>query len=161
MEIEMTLKGCTLDPITNMPIILLGEREGRRVLPIWIGHFEAISIEQHVENAKPPRPMTYDLLKSVIDDLGGEVERVVVCGLKENTFYAAIYIRSLRGVVSIDARPSDAINLALRPGSKIFVEESVIEGARSVDMQQDAMDVGRLQKWLESLSEEDVGKYKM
>jgi len=105
--------------------------------------------------------MTYDLLKSVIDDLGGEVERVVVCGLKENTFYAAIYIRSLRGVVSIDARPSDAINLALRTGSKIFVEESVIEGARSVDMQQDAMDVGRLQKWLESLSEEDVGKYKM
>jgi len=161
MEIEMTIKGLMIDPITNMPIIVLRDEEGQRVLPIWVGVFEANAIALQIENVQTPRPMTHDLLKSVIDDLQGHVERIVVCELKENTFYARIYIHSSQGVLAVDSRPSDAIALALRTRSKIFVEDSVIQSARSVEMSRESMDVGRLQKWLEGLSEEELGKYKM
>jgi bifunctional DNase/RNase len=161
MEIEMTIKGLMIDPITNMPIIVLRDREGQRILPIWVGVFEANAIALQIENVQTPRPMTHDLLKNVIDDLAGQVERIVVNELKENTFYAAIHIRAGNGLVTVDARPSDAIALALRTHSKIFVEESVIQSARSVEMSKESMDVGRLQKWLENLSEDELGKYKM
>jgi bifunctional DNase/RNase len=161
VEIEMTLKGLMVDPITNMPIIVLREVAGARVLPIWVGVFEANAIALRIENVETPRPMTHDLLKTVISDLGGEVERIVVCALRENTFYATLEIRSPHGVLKIDARPSDAIALALRVGSKVFVEEAVIQTARSVEMSQESMDVGRLQKWLEGLTDDDLGKYKM
>ena len=161
MEIEMTLKGLMVDPITNMPIIVLREVEGARVLPIWVGVFEANAIALRIENVETPRPMTHDLLQNVIANLGGTVERVVVCALRENTFYATLEIRSSQGAVTIDARPSDAIALALRADSRIFVEESVIQHARAVETSQDSMDVGRLQKWLESLTDDDLGKYKM
>ena len=161
MEIEMTIKGLMIDPITNMPIIVLRDEEGQRVLPIWVGVFEANAIALQIENVQTPRPMTHDLLKNVIDDLRGHVERIVVCELKENTFYATIYIRVDGRIQSVDARPSDAIALALRTRSKIFVEHTVIENARSVEMSRESMDVGRLQKWLESLSEDELGKYKM
>ena len=93
MEIEMTIKGLMIDPITNMPIIVLRDREGQRILPIWVGVFEANAIALQIENVQTPRPMTHDLLKNVIDDLAAQVERIVVCELKENTFYAAIHIR--------------------------------------------------------------------
>jgi len=161
MEIEMTIKGLMIDPITNMPIIVLRDEEGQRVLPIWVGVFEANAIALQMENVQTPRPMTHDLLKNVIDDLRGHVERIVVCELKENTFYATIYIRVDGRIQTVDARPSDAIALALRTRSKIFVEHTVIENARSVEMSRESMDVGRLQKWLESLSEDELGKYKM
>jgi len=161
MEIEMTIKGLMIDPITNMPIIVLRDDDGQRVLPIWVGVFEANAIALQIENVQTPRPMTHDLLKNVIDDLQGRVERIVVCELKENTFYARIYIRTSGGVLAIDSRPSDAIALALRTHSKIFVEDSVIQSARSVEMSRESMDVGRLQKWLEGLSEDELGKYKM
>jgi len=161
MEIEMTIKGLMIDPITNMPIIVLRDEEGQRVLPIWVGVFEANAIALQIENVQTPRPMTHDLLKNVIDDLNGQVERIVVCELKENTFYATIYIRTDGRVQAVDARPSDAIALALRTRSKIFVEHTVIENARSVEMSRESMDVGRLQKWLENLSEDELGKYKM
>jgi bifunctional DNase/RNase len=161
VEIEMTVKGYLPDPITNMPIIVLREVEGARVLPIWVGFFEANAIHLQIERIQTPRPMTHDLLKAVIEELGGHLERVVVCDLKDNTFYAKLEIRSPRGVLKIDARPSDAIALALRVGSKVFVEEAVIQTARSVEMSQDSMDVGRLQKWLEGLTDDDLGKYKM
>ena len=161
MEIEMTIKGLMIDPITNMPIIVLRDEEGQRVLPIWVGVFEANAIALQIENVQTPRPMTHDLLKNVIDDLRGHVERIVVCELKENTFYATIYIRVDGRIQTVDARPSDAIALALRTRSKIFVEHTVIENARSVEMSRESMDVGRLQKWLESLSEDELGKYKM
>jgi bifunctional DNase/RNase len=161
MQIEMTIRGLMVDPITNMPIVVLRENEGSRVLPIWVGVFEANAIALQIENVETPRPMTHDLLKSVISDLSGEVERVVVCELKENTFYATIDIRAPKGVVTIDARPSDAIALALRTGTRIFVEESVIKSARSVDDDSESVDVGRLQKWLEGLSDDELGKYKM
>jgi uncharacterized protein len=161
VEIEMAIKGLIVDPITNMPIILLREITGERVLPIWVGHFEANAIALQIENVQTPRPMTHDLLKSVIDHLDGHVERIVVCELKENTFYATLHVLSPKGHLSVDSRPSDAIALALRTGARIFVEEAVIQNARSVEMSRDSMDVGRLQKWLENLSDDDLGKYKM
>jgi uncharacterized protein len=164
MEIEMTIKGLMIDPITNMPIIILRDQEGQRLLPIWVGVFEANAIALQIENVQTPRPMTHDLLKSMIDHLEARVERIVVCALKENTFYATIHLHAARGggKVAVDARPSDAIALALRTSSPIFVEEAVIQSARSVESGgKESMDVGRLQKWLEGLSEEDLGKYKM
>jgi len=150
-----------VDPITNMPIIVLREVEGQRVLPIWVGVFEANAIALQVENVQTPRPMTHDLLKTVIDQLGGRVERIVVCELKENTFYATLHILSAKGLLEVDARPSDAIALALRSGVRIFVDEAVIQNARSVEMSRETVDVGRLQKWLENLPDDDLGKYKM
>jgi hypothetical protein len=161
VEIEMAIKGLMVDPITNMPIIVLREAEGQRVLPIWVGVFEANAIALQVENVQTPRPMTHDLLKTVIDQLGGRVERIVVCELKENTFYATLHILSAKGLVEVDARPSDAIALALRSGARIFVDEAVIQNARSVEMSRETVDVGRLQKWLENVPDDDLGKYKM
>ena len=161
MEIEMAIKGLMVDPITNMPIIVLREAEGQRVLPIWVGVFEANAIALQVENVQTPRPMTHDLLKTVIDQLGGRVERIVVCELKENTFYATLHILTAGELVEVDARPSDAIALALRSGARIFVDEAVIQNARSVEMSRETVDVGRLQKWLENVPDDDLGKYKM
>jgi uncharacterized protein len=158
MEIEMTIKGLAIDPITNMPIVVLRDQEGQRVLPIWIGVFEANAIALQIENVQTPRPMTHDLLKNVIADLDAQVERIVVCALRENTFYALIHIRSSHGELHIDARPSDAIALALRTRSRIFVDESVIQNANNMEKE---TDIGRLQKWLENLPEEELGKYKM
>jgi uncharacterized protein len=161
VEIEMAIKGLMVDPITNMPIIVLREVEGQRVLPIWVGVFEANAIALQVENVQTPRPMTHDLLKSVIEQLGARVERIVVCELKENTFYATLHVVSAKGLVEVDARPSDAIALALRSGARIFVDDAVILNSRSVEMSQETVDVGRLQKWLENLPDDDLGKYKM
>jgi bifunctional DNase/RNase len=162
LEIEMTLKGLTIDPITNMPIIVLRDQDGQRILPIWVGVFEANAIALQIENVETPRPMTHDLLKRVVDALGARVESVVVCALKENTFYATIRLETARGSTTIDARPSDAIALALRTHSRIFVEEAVMDTARSMEVSRDPqMDIGRLQKWLEGLSEDELGRYKM
>jgi hypothetical protein len=161
MQIEMSIKGLMIDPITNMPIIVLRDQEGQRLLPIWVGVFEANAIALQIEKVETPRPMTHDLLRNVIADLEGTVERIVVCDLKENTFYATIHIRSAQRALTVDARPSDAIALALRTQAKIFVEESVIAGAQGAEASKDSMDVGRLRKWLEGLSEDQLGKYKM
>ena len=162
MQIEMTIKGLMVDPITNMPIIILRDKDGQRVLPIWVGVFEANAIALQIENVQTPRPMTHDLLKNIIDDLSAQVERIVVTELKENTFYALIHLRRNGHSIEVDARPSDAIALALRTRSPIFVEEAVIQNARSVEnSRESSMDVTRLQKWLEGLSEDELGKYKM
>ena len=161
MQIEMTIKGLMVDPITNMPIIILRDKDGQRVLPIWVGVFEANAIAQQIENVAPPRPMTHDLLRNVIHDLNATVEKIVVCDLQENTFYAMIHLTLNGDTVAIDARPSDAIALALRTRSPIFVEDSVIDHAKTVDFASDRADTERLQKWLESLDPDDLGKYKM
>jgi hypothetical protein len=161
LEIEMSIKGLSVDPITNMPIIVLRETEGERVLPIWVGVFEANAIALQIESVQTPRPMTHDLLKSVIDELGGRLERIVVSELKDNTFYATLRLRSQQGTLTVDARPSDAIALALRSGARIFVEEAVIESAHSLDEPSPETGLRRVQKWLESLSDEELGKYKM
>jgi uncharacterized protein len=161
MEIEMTIKGLMVDPITNMPIILLRDEAGQRVLPIWVGIFEANAIALQIENVATPRPMTHDLLRNVIRDLNASVTRVVVCDLKENTFYAMIYLQVGGETVAVDARPSDAIALALRTRAPIFVEETVVENAKTIDFGSERADSERLQKWLESLDPDDLGKYKM
>jgi uncharacterized protein len=161
MQVEMTIKGLMVDPITNMPIIILRDKDGQKVLPIWVGIFEANAIALQIENVATPRPMTHDLLKNVIADLKAEVEKIVVCDLKENTFYAMIHILVNGHTVVVDSRPSDAIALALRAKAPIFVEESVIENARSLDITTEKADSDRLQKWLESLDPEELGKYKM
>ena len=161
MLIEMTIKGLMVDPVTNMPIVILKDKQGDRVLPIWVGIFEANAIALQIENVATPRPMTHDLLRNIIADLDGQVDRVVVCDLKDNTFYAIIHLTVRGERVAIDARPSDAIALALRTRSPILVEENVIDSAKTVDFNADRTDSDRLQKWLESLDPEELGKYKM
>jgi uncharacterized protein len=161
MQIEMTIKGLMVDPITNMPIVILRDKEGQRVLPIWVGIFEANAIALQIENISTPRPMTHDLLRNVIQDLKASVQKIVVCDLQENTFYALIYLRLNGDTLAIDARPSDAIALALRTRAPIFVEDTVIDNARTVDVTSEKADADRLHKWLESLDPDDLGKYKM
>ena len=161
MQIEMTIKGLMVDPITNTPIIILRDKDGDKVLPIWVGLPEANAIALQIENISTPRPMTHDLLRNVIQDLKASVRKVVVCDLQENTFYALIYLSLGGETVAVDARPSDAIALALRSRAPIFVEDSVIEHAKTVDFSSEKADADRLQKWLESLDPDELGKYKM
>ena len=161
MQSEMVIKGLMVDPVTNMPIVILRDKEGERVLPIWVGIFEANAIALQIENVATPRPMTHDLLRNVIRDMNGTVEKIVVSDLKDTTFYALIYLQIGGEVVAIDARPSDAIALALRTQAPIFVEDHVIDSAKMVDFKPESADSERLQRWLESLDPEEFGKYKM
>jgi bifunctional DNase/RNase len=161
MLIEMSIKGLMVDPVTNMPIVILKDKEGDRVLPIWVGIFEANAIALQIENVATPRPMTHDLLRNVISDLEGQVDRIVVSDLKDNTFYAVIHLTVRGERVAIDARPSDAIALALRTRSPILVEENVIDTAKTVDFNADRTDNDRLQTWRASLTPEELGKYQI
>src|SRR3954470_929449 len=161
MQIEMTIKGLMVDPLTDTPIVILLDKEGDRVLPIWVGIVEANAIALQIQNVSTPRPMTHDLLRNVIQDLKATVDKIVVSDLQENTFYALIYLSVNGDTVAIDARPSDAIALALRTRAPIFVEDSVIDNAKSADFTSEKTDADRLHKWLESLDPDDLGKYKM
>ena len=161
MEIEMSIKGLMLDPITNTPIVLLHDSEGQRVLPIWVGPLEANAIVLQIENISSPRPMTQDLLRNVIQGLNGNVKKVVVSAFKENTFYATIHLLAGDKAIIVDARPSDAIALALRTCAPIFAEDSVISAAKANDTVPGKGASERLQKWLEGLDPDDLGKYKM
>src|SRR6266576_4202406 len=147
MQIEMTIKGLMVDPVTNVPIVILRDQAGQKVLPIWVGIFEANAIALQIENISTPRPMTHDLLRNIIQDLKASVQKIVVCDLQENTFYALIYLSLNGDTLAIDARPSDAIALALRTRAPIYVEESVIDHAKTVDFAADKPDAERLQKW--------------
>ena len=157
----MSIKGLMVDPVTNTPIVILRDKEGQRVLPIWVGIFEANAIALQIENVSTPRPMTHDLLRNVIHDLKASVQKIVVCDLQENTFYALIHLLVKGETVAIDARPSDAIALALRTRAPIFVEDTVLDNAKTVDSAPEKTDADRLHKWLESLDPDDLGKYKM
>ena len=161
MQIEMTIKGLMVDPITNMPIVILRDKDGQKVLPIWVGVFEANAIALQIENVTPQRPMTHDLLNNVIHDLKADIKKVVVSDLKDNTFYALIHLSIAGEVMVIDARPSDAIALALRARAPIYVEDTVIDNAKTVDLAPEKGDSERLQKWLENLDPDTMGKYKM
>ncbi|MDQ3488862.1 MAG: bifunctional nuclease family protein [Acidobacteriota bacterium] len=161
MQIEMTIKGLMVDPITNMPIVILRDKDGQKVLPIWVGVFEANAIALQIENVTPQRPMTHDLLNNVIHDLKADIKKVVVSDLKDNTFYALIHLSIAGETMVIDARPSDAIALALRARAPIYVEDSVIDTAKTVDLAPEKGDSERLQKWLENLDPDTMGKYKM
>jgi bifunctional DNase/RNase len=161
VELEMKIKGLMIDPITNMPIIILRDPTSSAVLPIWVGIFEANAIALQIEKIVTPRPMTHDLLKSMISGLQATVEKVVITDLKENTFYAQIYLNREGVVLPIDSRPSDAIALALRTGSPIFVNTEVIERAKNTDLTKDAGESERIRKWLENLDPDEMGKYEM
>jgi bifunctional DNase/RNase len=163
MEIEMKIKGLMIDPITQMPIIILRDPNpnSNAVLPIWVGIFEANAIALQIEKIATPRPMTHDLLRNLIGKLKGKVKRILIHDLKENTFYAKIFIQSEEEIIGIDSRPSDAIALALRTGSPIFVDKKVIEKAKNTDLTKDAGESERLRKWLENLDPDEMGKYEM
>ena len=161
MLIEMSIKGLMVDPMAGTPIVILKDKQGERVLPIWVGVPEANAIALQIENVSTPRPMTHDLLRNIITDLEGRVDRVVVSDLRDNTYFAIIHLTVRGERVAVDARPSDAIALALRTRSPILVEEAVIENARTADFNTEPADSERLQKWLESLDPEELGKYKM
>ena len=161
MLIEMTIKGLMLDPVTNTPIVILKDKDGDRVLPIWVGLFEANAIALQIENVATPRPMTHDLLRNIITDLDGRVDRIVVSDLKENTFYAVVHLTVRGERVAVDARPSDAIALALRTRAPIMVEETVIENAKNVDFGAERLNPDKVQQWLEALDPAELPKYKM
>jgi len=161
MLIEMTIKGLMVDPITNTPIVILKDKDGERVLPIWVGVFEANAIALQIENVATPRPMTHDLLRNIITDLDGQVDRIVVSDLKDNTFFALIHLTMKGEGIAVDARPSDAIALALRTRAPILVEESVIDNAKTVDFGSERIDGDKVQKWLEGLDPTELPKYKM
>ena len=159
--IKMTVRGIALDPITNMPIIILKDPDERRALPIWVGIFEANAIALELEKVSTPRPMTHDLLKNILEGLGITVKQVIVNDLKENTFYAMIELNHNGGVITIDARPSDAIALALRVNAPIFVTEKVVAQAKNIEVSEEKEETDRWKEWLENLKPEDFGKYKM
>lgn len=161
MHVEMRIKGLMLDPVTNMPIIILSDVEGKRILPIWVGFFEANAIALQMENVATPRPMTHDLMKNLIQGLNATVKKILVNNLSDNTFYALIFLEANGETLAIDSRPSDAIALALRMKSPIFVDEEVIKKAKSIEGTRDLTDGETLQKWLENLRPEELGKYKM
>jgi hypothetical protein len=157
----MTVRGIALDPITNMPIIILKDVDERKALPIWVGIFEANAIALELEKVTTPRPMTHDLLKSVLDGLGVTVRQVIVNDLKDNTFFAVIELNSNGAVINIDSRPSDAIALALRVNAPIFVTENVVAQAKSVEISEEKEETDKWKEWLENLKPEDFGKYRM
>jgi len=161
MEIEMKIKGLVVDPLSKMPIVVLEDPKSERILPIWIGVFEANAIALKIENIATPRPMTHDLLKSFLEKLGISIEKIVVNDVRDNTFYALIHCLHQGHRMLVDSRPSDAIALALRVEAPIFVEESVVDKAHSLKFDENLEDSEKLKKWLENLKPEDFGKYKM
>ena len=161
MQIEMKIRGLMMDPVTNVPIVILKGAEGSALLPIWVGVYEANAIALEIEKIATPRPMTHDLLKNFIDGLSCSVSRVVVNQLKNDTFYAIIWLELDGKLISIDSRPSDALALALRTDSPIFVEERVLKVSKKVVATKEKSSDENLKRWLENLNDEDLGKYKM
>ncbi|MHB8069341.1 MAG: bifunctional nuclease family protein [Desulfobaccales bacterium] len=162
---QMTVSGLTIDPFTNSPIMILKDVDSDKAVPIWIGLLEATAIASELENIKFSRPMTHDLLKIIMENMQIQVTKVEVCDLRDNTYFALIYLNREGQEVTIDARPSDAIALALRVKAPIFVAEVVIQKARRVDLSaKEAITTEDAKKWteiLESLDPDDFGKYKM
>jgi bifunctional DNase/RNase len=161
MDIEMKIRGLMVDPSTNAPIIILKDVAGDAVLPIWVGLYEANAIALEVEKASTPRPMTHDLLKNLIHGLNAEVQRIVVTELRDDTFYAVIWMEQNGESVTLDARPSDAIALALRADCPIYVSEEVLKIAKVIPNTADSTSSEELRRWLENLNDEDMGRYKM
>jgi bifunctional DNase/RNase len=160
MLVEMSIKGLMVDPVTNMPIVLLRHEDSEGVLPIWVGPVEANAIALQIENIAPPRPMTHDLLRNVLAGLDVGLRRVLITDLRENTFFAYLELERHGETMLVDARPSDALALALRTRAPVFVDTSVLDRARSLDVKAEEADQERLQRWLESLDPDDLG-YKM
>ena len=160
MEVEMKIRGLLMDPVTNTPIVILRDSGSETVLPIWVGVYEANAIALEIEKVSTPRPMTHDLIKNVLAGLDARVHKVVVTELKEDTFYAVIWMERDGKVISVDSRPSDALALALRVDCPIFVEEEVLKTSKKASATSETTSE-ELRKWLEGLNDEDLGHYKM
>ncbi len=161
MEVEMKIRGLMMDPMTNMPIVVLKDISGDAVLPIWVGIYEANAIALEIEKVTTPRPMTHDLIKVLLMGLEISVRKVVVSELKEDTFYALIWIEREGKLMSVDSRPSDALALALRHDCPIYVDDSVLQSSRYSATVSEKVNNEELRKWLENLNDEDLGRYKM
>ncbi|MFN3471188.1 MAG: bifunctional nuclease family protein [Aquificaceae bacterium] len=156
--IEMVVHGVTLDPVSQMPIVVLKARDNEEIfLPIWIGIFEADSIARQLQRIEPPRPMTYELTKNIIESMGARLEKVVITDLRDSTYYAELHITHGNNLLVIDSRPSDAINLALRFDAPVFVEEEVLEKSKVPKPEEDE-EKERLREWLENIKPEDFEK---
>jgi uncharacterized protein len=161
VEVEMKIRGLMMDPMTNMPIVVLKDSSGDAVLPIWVGIYEANAIALEIEKVTTPRPMTHDLIKILLMGLDASITKVVVSELKDDTFYALIWLEREGKLMSIDSRPSDALALALRHDCPIFVEDKVLQSSRSSNSASEKVNNEELRKWLENLNDEDMGRYKM
>ena len=161
VEVEMQIRGLMMDPVTNMPIIVLKDVASDLILPIWVGVFEANAIALELEKSPTPRPMTHDLLKNLAQGLNARVNKVVVSELKDDTFYALIWMEQGGEVIALDARPSDAIALALRWDCPIYVHRDVLNHARQNTDATPSATTDQLRNWLENLGDDDMGRYKM
>jgi uncharacterized protein len=161
MEVEMKIRGLMMDPVTNMPIVVLKDLNGNTILPIWVGIYEANAIALEIEKVSTPRPMTHDLIKTLLLGLGTGIRKVVVSELKDDTFYAVIWLDKDGDLISVDSRPSDALALALRLDCPIYVDESVLKSSKRSNAAADKVSDEEQRRWLESLDDEDLGRYKM
>ena len=161
MEVEMKIRGLMMDPVTNMPIVILKDVNGSTVLPIWVGVYEANAIALEIEKVTTPRPMTHDLIKSLLLGLSTSLRKVVVSELKDDTFYAVIWLDRDGELISVDSRPSDALALALRMDCPIFVDEQVLKNSKVSSALTERTTNEQLRNWLEGLSDDDMGRYKM
>jgi len=161
MEVEMKIRGLMMDPVTNMPIVILRDVSGNSVLPIWVGVYEANAIALEIEKVSTPRPMTHDLIKSLLLGLNTAMRKVVVSELKDDTFYAVIWLDRDGETISVGSRPSDALALALRLDCPIYVEETVLKSSSKAANASDKDNKEELKRWLDGLNDEDLGRYKM
>jgi bifunctional DNase/RNase len=161
MEVEMKIRGLMMDPVTNMPIVVLKDVQGNSVLPIWVGVYEANAIALEIEKVQTPRPMTHDLLRNVFLGLEVRVDKIVVSDLKDDTFYAVIWVERDGQLIMLDSRPSDALALALRMDCPIFVDEQVLKNSKVANALAERTTNEQLRNYLEGLSDEDLGRYKM
>ena len=155
---EMKVTGIAIDPFTNSPIVILKSEDGLKVLPIWVGYMEASSIAMELEKTPRARPITHDLMKNIFDQMNFKLSKIEVTDLKDNTFYASIYLQNNGKEHVLDSRPSDAIAIAIRTGAPIFVSEKVIENAQKIEIEEDQE---KLKDLLSELPDDDFGKYKM
>lgn len=161
MEVEMKIRGLMMDPVTSNPIVVLKDVNGTAILPIWVGLPEANAIALEIEKVTTPRPMTHDLIRNLLFGLEAGVKKVVVSDLREDTFYAVIWLERNGQLISVDSRPSDALAIALRLDCPIYVDESVLKTSKDHTSLAEAGTNEELRKWLENLSDEDLGRYKM
>jgi uncharacterized protein len=161
MEVEMKIRGLMMDPVTNVPIVILKDIAGSAVLPIWVGVYEANAIALEIEKVSTPRPMTHDLIKTLLLGLDTQIRKVVVSELRDDTFYAVIWLDHNGDLISVDSRPSDALALALRHDCPIYVEDAVLKSSKVASSVSDKVNNDELRRWLENLNDEDLGRYKM
>lgn len=161
MEVEMKIRGLMMDPVTNMPIVILKDSSGNSILPIWVGVYEANAIALEIEKVATQRPMTHDLIRTLLQGLRTGVRKVVVSELRDDVFYAVIWLEKEGKLICVDSRPSDALAIALRLDCPIFVDDSVLKNSKMANAISEKVNTEELRRWLENLNDEDLGRYKM